>query len=234
MRRFAVLVAAILAVGSMPHGSAAEPVQSVHFDFAEGVTGPIEDLNHRLTLYEKTEASGALIQLPHEPDFAVHFPLSCDLQPKQCPRAILESGPAGFLNPGDRAIIWGASVLMMPNETSDGGNILQKGLFETGTQYKLQVDGAQARPSCVIAGQGKKYLALSWSAIADGKWHQLRCARQKDLLSLYVDGLRKAEVSVPSDLSISNDSPLRLGGKGDGPYNDQFHGSIDDVFVEIG
>ena len=35
-------------------------------------------------------------------------------------------------------------------------------------------------------------------------------------------------------LAIANDLPLRLGGKGIGPDNDQFHGALDAVFVEIG
>jgi hypothetical protein len=215
-------------------GSGAEQTAGVHFDFAQGVAGPIEDLDHRLTLHESDMAAGQLIQLPHDPDWAVHFPGLCSLRPRECPRAILEGDPADFLNPGERPIIWGASVLLMPNETSDGGNILQKGLSLTGTQYKLQIDGEQGRPSCVVAGLGERFMALSWTDIADSEWHQLTCVRRDALLSLFVDGERKSDVLIPSELSIRNDSPLRLGGKGHGPYNDQFHGSIDDVFVEIG
>jgi hypothetical protein len=229
-----VILAVLLGTAGLPKQAGAELVEGVHFDFAQGVAGPIEDVDHRLSLSESDRGGGTVLQLEHDTDWAVHFPGRCSVPPRSCPRAILESGSADFLNPGRRAVSWGASVLMMPNETSDGGNILQKGLSLTGTQYKLQVDGEQGRPSCVIAGMGHTYMALSWSEIADSQWHQVTCVRQKDLLSTYVDGQRKSDVVVPSDLSIWNDSPLRLGGKGHGPYNDQFHGSVDDVFVEIG
>lgn len=205
----------------------------IHFDFAEGVTGPLTDPTGRLTLREVTMASGQLIQMPRGEGWAIHFPARCSLDPRDCPRAILESGPAGFLNPGTRNMRWGAEVMLMSNETSDGANVLQKGLSAAGTQYKLQIDGYDARPSCVLAGEVGKYIALSPRGIADGKWHELLCERRSSWLTLYVDSQPIAELWIPPDLSIVNDSPLRLGGKGHGPYNDQFHGTMDDVFVEI-
>ncbi len=228
-----MLLATVLAATGPGQTVGAQPVDAVHFDFRHGLSS-LEDIDHRLTLHEEDRAGGALEEVKRGSDWALRFPPVCDLPPRTCPRAILASGPADFLNPGERTVMWGASIQMMPNETSDGGNILQKGLSMTGTQYKLQVDGLQGRPSCVVAGRGAQYMARSRSDIADGHWHELTCVRKKALLTLIVDGQRKSDVVVPSRLSISNDSPLRLGGKGHGPYNDQFHGSIDDAFVEIG
>jgi hypothetical protein len=205
----------------------------VHFDFSQGLGGPVTESLGQLALVEAAEAGGSLVQLPRGDGWAVHFPGRCYVDPKHCPRAILESGPAGILNPGTRAVRWGASVQMMGNETSDGGNILQKGLSDSGTQFKLQVDGLKGRPSCVVVGAEGKFLALSREPIADGKWHDLACERNNSQLILYVDGKRIAETPVPAQLSIVNNAPLRLGGKGHGAYNDQFHGTIDDVFVEV-
>ncbi|GIH05875.1 hypothetical protein Rhe02_39420 [Rhizocola hellebori] len=205
----------------------------IHFDFSQGLGGPVAESGQQLALVEAVEAGGSLIQMPRGDGWAVHFPGRCHLDPQECPRAILESGPAGILNPGIRAVRWGASVQMMVNETSDGGNVLQKGLADSGTQFKLQVDGLEGRPSCAVAGPEGKFLALSPTGIADGKWHQLLCERNDDQLTLYVDGQWAAAIPVPVGLSIVNNAPLRLGGKGHGAYNDQFHGTLDDVFVEI-
>jgi hypothetical protein len=205
----------------------------VYFDFSQGLGGPVAESQEQLALVEAAEAGGSLIQMPRGEGWAIHFPGRCHLEPKECPRAILESGPAGILNPGTRAVRWGASAQMMVNETSEGGNVLQKGQADSGTQFKLQVDGLEGHPSCAVAGAEGKFLALSPIGIADGKWHNLLCERNKAQLTLYVDGQRVAGVAVPEELSIVNNAPLRLGGKGHGAYNDQFHGTLDDVFVEI-
>lgn len=214
--------------------SRSAPRIGVSFDFSDGLVGKVSDATARLDLFESAMAGGELIQLPRGDDWAIHFPGRCRLLPRECPRAILESGPAEFLNPGSSRVRWGASVLMMSNEVSDGGNILQKGLSVSGTQFKLQIDGLQGRPSCAISGDQGRYLAISYIGIADGGWHALECERTRDLLTLYVDGERRADTPIPSTLSIVNNDPLRIGGKGHGPFNDQFHGTIDDVFVEIG
>jgi len=41
-------------------------------------------------------------------------------------------------------------------------------------------------------------------------------------------------VAVPADLSISSAQPFSVGGKGVGADNDQFHGSVDDIWIHIG
>jgi hypothetical protein len=212
---------------------AAEWRTRVYYDFSQGIVGTVAESSDQLALVESAEAGGSLILMPRGEGWAIHFPGRCHLDAKRCPRAILESGPAGILNPGTRAARWGASVQMLVNETSDGGNVLQKGLADSGTQFKLQVDGLEGRPSCAVAGAEGKFLALSPIGIADGNWHELICERNKSQLTLYVDGQRIAETTVPAGLSIVNNAPLRLGGKGHGAYNDQFHGTLDDVFVEI-
>jgi hypothetical protein len=51
-------------------------------------------------------------------------------------------------------------------------------------------------------------------------------------MSINVDG-RAISRRVPAGLSISNGQPLRIGGKSVGPYNDQYAGQIDNVFVTV-
>jgi hypothetical protein len=69
--------------------------------------------------------------------------------------------------------------------------------------------------------------------VADGRWHNLMCARTRDRLTLIVDGQERAWVRLPANLSIANAEPLRVGGKGAGKGNDQFSGQIDNVFLTI-
>jgi hypothetical protein len=225
-----------LAVTRPDSSRAAESWQTrVRFDFAGGITSPPREMSGKLSLTEVTSGGGELIQMPHGDDWAVHFPLKCWVErPEDCPRAILESGPADFLNPGERRFRWGASVMIMPNEMSEGSNVLQKGLSASGTQYKLQVDGYEGRPSCAITTEQGKFLAVSRIGIADSEWHRLACERSGQTLILSVDSEQVATATLPPGLSIANGHPLRIGGKGNGPFNDQFHGTIDDVFVDIG
>lgn len=213
---------------------AGEKVTKVRFDFTDGA---FTDLQGRLVLSPHQMGGGALRQVGRDNGWAVEFPPVCAVEPEQCPRAILESDRADWLNPKARPIKWGASVRMEPSQTSDGANVLQKGLSHSGTQYKMQVDGVQGRPSCVMAGQvegvNKIFVVTAGTGVADSGWHSVLCERERASLTLTVDGVVAAQTSVPAKLSVVNDLPLRLGGKGVGPFNDQFHGALDDVFVEI-
>jgi hypothetical protein len=130
---------------------------------------------------------------------------------------------------------FGAVVRIAPNETSKGENVLQKGYSTGGSQFKLQVDGAAGRPSCVLVGTASPriYLAQSSVSVADGQWHAVDCVRVGGSLTLSVDGVVRGSVSLPTALSVSNDQPLRIGGKGNSPNNDQFVGSLDDVYVSL-
>ncbi|WP_144119828.1 LamG-like jellyroll fold domain-containing protein [Catellatospora sichuanensis] len=224
-----------------PSPSAQVTGEGVVLDFANGLeqarvlgsaTGP-------LVVREESQTGGDVSLVPRDGDFAVRFPGPCaSKDDTQCPRAILDAGANKALNPGPRAFRWGAAVLMAPGETSKGSNVLQKGYSQFGTQFKLQVDGAKGIPSCVVAGpqDGRNtiHVAQAEQGVADGRWHTVACARDGAVLRISVDGVPQREAAVPADLSISNDAPLRIGGKGVAPGNDQFHGTLDDLFVAIG
>jgi len=78
------------------------------------------------------------------------------------------------------------------------------------------------------------YLARSRVSIADGQWHSVECRRTGPTLSVYVDDQLQRGVAIPATLAVASAQPFSLGGKGVGADNDQFHGSLDDVWVHVG
>lgn len=212
-------------------GQPAHP--GVRYTFDAGITGPIVDGAGRLPLRVR-RAGGELSTVPHAGGLAVRFPRPCEhYGAESCARAILQSGPAEFLNPGRGAFTYGATVLVGPDETSKGANVLQKGFSVGDSQFKLQVDGTDGYPSCVIVGTAGPaiYVALASLTVADGRWHRVECSRRDGLLTVAVDGQLKGRAAIPPSLSIVNADPLCIGGKGTSANNDQFAGAIDDVFV---
>lgn len=180
-------------------------------------------------------AGGEVHPEPHGGGQALRFPPRCRIYAgRACPRVVLEAGEVP--NPGTASMRFGAAVLMTTDDTAAGENVLQKGFSRGHGQFKLQVDGAAGLPSCVLVGSGSRriYMVTARASVADGQWHAVECVRSVSSLSILVDGSILAQVRVPGSLSIVNSDPLRIGGKGLSPNNDQFHGAIDDVFVVIG
>ncbi|WP_433054407.1 LamG-like jellyroll fold domain-containing protein [Dactylosporangium sp. CS-033363] len=224
-------------VSSPPSPSAAasgHKANSVRFTFDGGLGEPVGDASGRLGLHTRKAEGGQLSVVPHDGGLAVRFPPRCEhYGAESCARAILQSGPAGFLNPGRGSFTYGATVQVHPNETSKGANVVQKGFSVGDSQFKLQVDGDAGQPSCVIVGTHSDtiYVALASRSVADGRWHRIACSRGNSLLTVVVDGVEAGRASIPSSLSIANEDPLCIGGKGTSANNDQFVGAIDDVFV---
>ncbi|WP_433827898.1 LamG-like jellyroll fold domain-containing protein [Actinoplanes sp. CA-015351] len=209
---------------------------SLRYDFDNGVGRPIADLRGRYELRPLGQNGGRLRLVRQGGGLAVDYPDRCTLpRERDCPRAILEGVRDDTLNPGRRALRYGASVLMTHADLADGANVLQKGYSVGGvSQFKLQVDHRQGHPSCVVAGQRARiYRAEPTMDVADGTWHALECRRTPNRLIMFVDGVLRAWVPIPPLLSIANAEPLRVGGKGAAPGNDQFAGAIDNVFLTI-
>ncbi|WP_430779671.1 LamG-like jellyroll fold domain-containing protein [Actinoplanes sp. G11-F43] len=209
---------------------------AVHYDFDGGVGRPIAAVDGGHELRPLGQNGGALRLVPQGTGLAVAYPERCTLpKERDCPRAILEGLRDDSLNPGNRPMRYGASIRMTHDDLADGANVLQKGYSVGGvSQYKLQVDHRQGHPSCVITGQKARiYRAEPWIDVADGNWHRLECRRAANRLTTYVDGIPRAFVPLPPNLSIANAEPLRIGGKGPAPGNDQYAGAVDDVFVTI-
>jgi hypothetical protein len=177
---------------------------------------------------------GKITLTPHATGQALTFPPKCT--GAGCPRLVLQAANTPDLNPATRPLQYGAKVLLSAAETASGENVLQKGYSTGGGQYKLQVDGVSGKPSCGMSGANEKglHLARSRQSIADGSWHSVECRRTGPTLSILVDGQMQASAAVPVDLSISSSQPFSVGGKGAGADNDQFHGSLDDIWIHIG
>jgi hypothetical protein len=136
------------------------------------------------------------------------------------------------LDPGDDDFVFGARVLMESSNATEGSNVLQKGRFSTtGGQWKLQVDGTEAKPSCILQSDGtagRQFAeVVADVSMADGEWHDIECQRVADALTITVDGTAN---TVPSAVgSIANDEPVRIGAAGVSQGDDQFRGALDDV-----
>ncbi len=180
-----------------------------------------------------TRNGGAVELVPHASGQAVEFPRKCATE--TCARLVLQAADAPELNPGTAPLRFGAAVKLAPEETGAGENIVQKGYSTSGGQYKLQVDGLSGKPSCVMSDKSATtvYVARSKESIADGQWHTLECRRTGPTLSIVVDGQVRTNIAIPATLSVVTAQPLSLGGKGVGADNDQFHGTLDDVWVRV-
>ncbi|WP_412748198.1 LamG-like jellyroll fold domain-containing protein [Krasilnikovia sp. M28-CT-15] len=194
----------------------------------------IDDSGHGHTLRIVARHRGTVRATPHDTGRAMAFPAKC--RGGRCPQVVLQTRSAEALNPGSLPLAFGATVLLTPTQTSKGQNIVQKGYSRTSSQYKLQIDGAAGRPSCVLVDVLRPRIRMvrSRMSVADGQWHTLECQRRGRWLQIIVDGVVQGRRHVPATLAIANWCPLSIGGKGAYNDNDQFHGSVDDVWVRIG
>ncbi|OJF14051.1 hypothetical protein BG844_11880 [Couchioplanes caeruleus subsp. caeruleus] len=205
------------------------------YTFDGGRTSGIRDESGRGHTLRLIAGNGGTVRVvPHRSGQALRFPAKCRTT-SNCPHAALQSASSAALNPGTRPISFGAAVLLARSQTTRGQNIVQKGYSSTSSQYKLQIDGAAGNPSCVFhgAGTGLK-IARSSVSVADGSWHTVECRRTPTALTVLVDGAVRGNRAISARLSVANNRPLSIGGKGAYADNDQFHGIIDDVWVRIG
>ncbi|MET0417157.1 MAG: LamG-like jellyroll fold domain-containing protein [Actinoplanes sp.] len=200
-----------------------------------GRSGSILDESGRgHTLRVISGHGGSVRQVVHGQGTALAFPPRCTR--RVCPHVALQARTSPDLNPGTRNIAYGADVLLTPGQTSKGQNVVQKGYSATSSQWKLQIDGAAGRPSCVLVGDRQPMIRMVTSAIsvADGRWHSVSCHRVSTSLTIYVDGVARGRTGVPARLSVTNSRPLSIGGKGAYVDNDQFNGALDNVWVRVG
>ena len=234
MRRailFGAALTLVAATGPSAH-AAVTPTYVVHYTFDDpALLADVSGHGHDLTPVSRH--GGSYLTVPHGDGSALVFPPPCHLEP--CPKIALRAVPAADLNPGSRPIRFGASVRLDPDETTKGENVLQKGYSASGSQWKLQIDGAEGKPSCVFVDDRRKaiHLAPSSVSVADGKWHTLECRRAGSQVTVLVDGMPRGGTTIPADLAVDNTIPLSVGGKGSFSNNDQFQGALDDVWVAI-
>jgi hypothetical protein len=243
----AVVIAAVLALGACETQEPAGPSTSPGPDFSSAELWLSFDdaaTDDGTTVYPDAQggphtgrvvvANGgevAEVPGPQGRGSAVGFPSRCD-EPTGCPRAMVEVAPDDALNPGDAAFGFGASVRLAPEQTTAGSNIVQKGRFATqGGQWKLQVDGEDGRPSCLVRGEDGMLLARSSVTVADDAWHRVECRRDDGGISISVDGTVDREDG--STGTLANEEPVRVGSPGVHDDDDQFSGQVDDVFLDV-
>lgn len=231
----ALLVAVSTVAGPAPVLAAPPSAELIARYAFNGRSGSIVDESgngHTLTVI--SGHGGAVRRIAHGQGQALAFPSRCTK--RICPHVALQARPSNDLNPGTRNIAYGADVLLTPGQTSKGQNVVQKGYSAGGSQWKLQIDGAAGRPSCVLVGVNHPGIRVVTSTItaADGRWHTVHCKRIGAAFAVYVDGVMRGRTVVPVSLSISNNRPLSIGGKGAYLDNDQFNGALDNVWVQIG
>ncbi|RSM57788.1 hypothetical protein DMB66_31695 [Actinoplanes sp. ATCC 53533] len=209
-------------------------VASYNFD-STVADGTFDDGSGNGHLLKSLAANGGAVRtVKHAAGQGIAFPSKCG--GAACARVVLQATDVPDLNPGARNLRYGANVLLSPAETSTGENIMQKGYSTAGGQYKLQVDGISGKPSCVMSDKTDPaiHVAKGQKSVSDGGWHTLECRRTGTALTILVDGQDGGSATVPATLEVVTPQPLSIGGKGRGVNNDQFHGSLDDVWISIG
>ena len=233
-------VAGMLAVPTPASVAASEPAPgpsaatTALYAF-NGQAGSILDGSGRgHTLRVISARGGAVRTVVHGQGTALAFPARCTQ--RVCPHVALQARHSPDLNPGTRNIAYGADVLLAPGQTSNGQNVVQKGYSATSSQWKLQIDGNAGRPSCVLVDDRRPTIRMATSvvSVADGRWHSVSCHRIRNHLTVYVDGVARGRTAVPARLSVTNNRPLSIGGKGAFADNDQFNGALDNVWVRVG
>ncbi|GAA0536146.1 hypothetical protein GCM10010172_16890 [Paractinoplanes ferrugineus] len=232
-----LLVAAATVAGATPATALADAPGGVTARYTfDGRAGAILDGSGRgHTLLVVSGHGGAVRSVVHGQGAALAFPARCAARVAICPHVALQAPSSADLNPGTRDISYGADVLLAAGQTSKGQNIVQKGYSATSSQWKLQVDGAAGRPSCALVDDKKPAIRLVTSSVsvADGRWHAIVCRRTGTTLAVTVDGVERGSVVVPAQLTVTNNLPLSIGGKGAYVDNDQFNGALDNVWVQI-
>ncbi|GAA1594591.1 hypothetical protein GCM10009789_55800 [Kribbella sancticallisti] len=165
---------------------------------------------------------------------AVQFPGVCS---GTCPRALISSPDAADLNPGTALFTYGAwvNVTLAELGSDHGSNIFQKGASNT-SQWKLQLDDAGGKPSCVVreAGGANALKVTALTGVADGNWHKVSCQRTATTLQILIDNNYSNSGLLASTFVIDpTGMPATVGARSTGTNGDQYHGRLDDVYFNI-
>lgn len=150
--------------------------------------------------------------------------------------------------PKDEDFTFGVDVMLPAAATQtrrdDGDNLVQRGLYGAGGQFKLQLD--DGRPSCRVEGElGEAFVHVGFD-LEVGQWYRLRCEKSRQRLSLFVSELEGSEPTLWQEESawavigsVTSRAPLSVGGKVNAEESpvldspDQFNGVLDNVIVQV-
>jgi hypothetical protein len=173
--------------------------------------------------------------------------------PKSAVIRISNATATDLLDPGTSAFSFGADFVLntasaTPESKDNGDNLIQRGLANSATQYKIQIDAG--KPSCVMRQGTSTITAKATEVIARGTWYRAICQRTAaggvTTVTLTVTRLSTG-AQVPTkpgtgpllDLGIATTVPMSVGGKLGDTGNvilsatDQFNGRIDNAFLDL-
>ncbi|MFI5495671.1 LamG-like jellyroll fold domain-containing protein [Actinoplanes sp. NPDC051859] len=230
-----------LAAPALAAPTATAPVTVARYTFDTGTVagGKVSDRSGRgSALTIRTADRGRVNFNGTTADKYAAFPAPCAKSATTCPRALLEGTDDPDLDPGTRLFRWGATLRLTKAQVAGSSNVMQKGVVDTESQWKLQIGANQAKAHCVVVGQGSTkptvYLVRSSVGVADNKWHDVMCQRSGNRLTVYVDGKDRGHITIPTALSIGNNLPLRIGGPNFNTRSDMYQGLLDDVYARLG
>ncbi|GLY00074.1 MULTISPECIES: LamG domain-containing protein [Actinoplanes] len=238
------LLAVVLAIPAFLSPAAAAPAEEpapavvARYGFDGGATdGKIPDLSGRGgALTVRSNNNGVIAFTSGDGGRFASFPAPCAAGATTCARALLEAPDDADLNPGARNFTWAAGVRLTRAQLNGSANVMQKGVANADSQWKMQIGGKTGRAQCVMVarGSGQVFMALSAKPVADGNWHRVVCQRSGTNLIVSVDNVIGERTPVPATLSVENNRPMRVGGPNFGTNSDMYHGQLDDVYAQLG
>jgi hypothetical protein len=267
--------AAVVVLGVIPGlvlaaPASATPADQVWLSFGDATVGqPLATVTNAGTLAAETRQSvvtlngGSLTvggSVPGQGTSADFPAFSASSTGRRAIIKVTNSGTTDRLAPGTARFEFGADVVIdatnasgASGSTDNGNNVIQRGLYNDASQFKLQVDAR--RPSCRIKGSsGAVEVTSRTNLTPDTQWYRLTCVRTvgspNDTVTLQVtpiaaDGARGTTVSDARSGPVGRAAyaigiPLSVGGKlkSNGTVNssasDQFNGRIDNAVLRIG
>lgn len=214
------------------------PALVARYNFDGGANaGKISDLSGRgAALTIRGAANGQVAIASEGVNRYASFPGICAATAPTCAKALLEAPDDADLDPGTRNFKWAASVRLTTAQLSGNANIMQKGVANPESQWKMQITGRSGRAQCVLVARtsGQTFSVLSARPVADGNWHRIVCERTGTTLAVSVDGTAGGTVTLPPTVAVDNTMPLRIGGPNFAKDSDMYHGQLDDVYVQLG
>ncbi len=215
------------------------------------VTGPGQfsvggDTPVRIAVSRISSGNPKVVAGPDAATRAIEFPSY--VKSGTYPRAVVTATPTSgaALSPGASDFEYGAVFRL--NATSsgrtidNGDNLLQRGLYEEPSQFKLQLD--HGYPSCLVRGSAGQVFASSPLKVTADKWYRATCSRVGSRVTVQVApyGGTVAPVSAVANgtsgtLTFPATEPASIGGKVSpsgvvvSSATDQFNGAVANVWV---
>ena len=228
--------------------------QSMVLDFSAGEAPDLltSTGNQHLRVSYESHGAGSVTATGEAPDgHALRFPRYDPQSEDFAVLKVVSRGLDDVLSPADRDFTFGADVALDDVTTGtaadNGDNIIQRGLYQSSSQYKIQVDDGSV--SCRVAGLSGEAVVYAPGRLQPGDWYRIRCHRSANQVTLAVapltaagpgTWLSRSKTGTIGPVLMLKEMPLSVGGKlsWDGQLlpssTDQFNGRVDHVFYQRG